>query len=498
MKGSDVNYIDTILAKKESATLDFKADFDKSSIAKAVCSFLNGKGGLTVVGVKETGTVVGISAPERKASEILMYLEKSIIPTPTISVDIQSYRRKKVLVINVWQGTNSPYIYEGSVYYRRGASTSKATSKQLSELIHGKKDLEGRWEANTNIEVELDDIDINEVNVAIKDVLKAGRDIDIPKDPLQFLSKYHLYKNGDFTNGAVLMFGKEPVRYFPQSRVRLSVFKTDKTGEHILYDRLIEKNLFETVNQVTEFFDLAFGVASSFKTTDWKRNDKLGFPRLAIREAILNAVIHRDYTSYSSSIAVNMYPNKMEISSYGKFPKGITVKSLSEDHISVPVNPDIAHMFFIRRWIEKIGIGTVKMIAQCKEQGFSVPKWKVSGNSVTVTFEGVKVPFDYSEGISEGISEGLNELIARATDEGINEGLNKGITDDLKESMLEIIKLLIKEQSLRASDISAKLNKPYKTIERHIKSLRDINAIEFKGAKRAGGYILTDYWKKWM
>ena len=272
------------------------------------------------------------------------------------------------------------------------------------------------------------------------------------------------------------------------------VFKTDKSGEEILYDKIFDKNLFQSINQITDFFDLAFGVSSSFKSTDWKRQDKLGFPRLAVREAILNAFIHRDYSSYSSSIAINIYPDKLQITSYGKLPKGVTIKSLSQDHLSIPVNPDIAHIFFLRKWIEKIGIGTVKMIAQCKEQGFKVPVWKVNENAVTVTFPDISVPFDYSEGISEGLSEGLNKLISDYYNKGISEGTSKGITDSLKNSMLAIIEILIKNKSLRASEIAKKLNKPYKTIERHIKILKDINAITYEGSKKAGGYQIS----KWL
>lgn len=111
------------------------------------------------------------------------------------------------------------------------------------------------------------------------------------------------------------------------------------------------------------------------------------------------------------------------------------------------------------------------MIHQCKEQGFKIPVWKVKDKSVRVTFPDVSVPFNYNEGISEGTS--------------------KGITNSLKVSMLEIIELLIKNESLRASELADKLNKPYKTIERHIKTLRDIGAITYEGSKRAGGYKIN-------
>jgi len=492
MKNDDITYIESILYKKESATLEFKATYNKEQVGMVICSFLNGKGGRVVIGLDENQQIKGVTKADEKADEIARFLEKEIVPEPAVSVDVQSFKGKKLILINVWQGTNQPYILKGGVYFRKGSSTVQASSTQLAKLIHGNQERNKRWEAKSAIEVELDAIDLNEVKSCIKEALSTVRDVNIPSEPLQFLSKYGFYKNGDFTNAAVLLFGNEPVRFYPQVRVRLSVFKTDKTGEKIIYDKIFDRNLFQTVNQITDFFDLAFGVSSSFKSTDWKRNDKLGFPRLAIREAILNAIIHRDYSSYSSSVAINIYPDKLQITSYGKLPKGITIKSLSLDHLSVPVNPDIAHIFFLRKWIEKIGIGTVKMITQCKDQGFEAPVWRTTGNAVTVTFPGISVPFYYSEGISEGISEGLNKLIDDYSSEGISEGTSKGITDSLKESMLEIINLLIKNKSLRASGIAERLNKPYKTIERHLKILKDINAITYKGSKRAGGYEVTN------
>ncbi|MCH8012693.1 MAG: putative DNA binding domain-containing protein [Candidatus Marinimicrobia bacterium] len=496
MKSDDIMQFESILKKEESETLEFKSSYDKEQVGQIICSFLNKKGGQIVIGCGDKNQVIGVTKAKYKADEIAKYLTKEIVPEPVISVDIQNYKNKNVIMINVWQGNNPPYIYKGSIYYRKNISTVKASSAQLAKLIHSSQEINQRWETKPAIEIELDEIDLNEVNGCIKDVTMANRDINIPSDPIQFLSKYGLYKNGDFTNAAVLMFGKEPVQFFPQVRIRLSVYKTDKTGGNILYDKIFDKNLFQSTTQITDFFDLAYGVSSSFKSTDWKRNDKLGFPRLAVREAILNAIIHRDYSSYSGSVAINIYPDKLKISSYGKFPKGITVKSLAEDHLSIPVNPDIAHIFFLRNWIEKIGRGTVKMISQCRDQGFKIPFWRVHGNSVTVTFPGISVPFNYNEGISEGISEGLNKLLIDYYNEGINEGTSKGITDALKASMQEIIELLIKDKSLRASEITGKLNKPYKTIERHIKTLRDIKAIVYMGSKRAGGYQLTEVWQK--
>lgn len=484
MKTGDVNYIQDILQKKESATLEFKAHFDKESCAKVICSFLNRDGGHLVIGVEESQKTKGVQNAKELAVEFQNYLISEIVPEPAISVDIQKVEKKDVLVISVWKGTDQPYIFNGGVYYRVGSTTVQANSKQLAELIHKETDRNQRWETKSAIEVEVEDIDLNEVLDCIIDANSSGREQSLPDNPLQFLNKYGLYKNGDFTNAAVVLFGKNPVKFFPQVRVRLSVFKTDKSGEKLLYDKIFEHNLFKSIRLITDFFDLAYGVSSSFQSTKWTRTDKVSFPRLAIREAILNAFVHRDYSSFSSSIAINIYPDKLQVNSYGSLPKGISVKSLSEDHLSIPVNPDIAHIFFLRGWIEKIGIGTVKMIAHCKDLGFKSPLWKVKDNTVSVTFPDVVVPFNYNEGIIEGIIEGITKLIF--------EGITEGITEGVKESMVQIVSLILTEKSIRASEIAEKLNKPYKTIERHISILKQIGAIEFVGSNRAGGYEIAE------
>lgn len=122
------------------------------------------------------------------------------------------------------------------------------------------------------------------------------------------------------------------------------------------------------------------------------------------------------------------------------------------------------------------------MIANCADNGFNLPVWKLKDN--TVTFHGIVVPFNYSEGLSEG----LNILIAKAIDEGISKGISEGI----KEIYLKVIEVLIKKGSLKVSQIADEIDKPAKTIERYVSFLKGIGAIEFEGSKKAGGYRVTD------
>jgi ATP-dependent DNA helicase RecG len=239
MKTDDANYIKDLLHKKESATLEFKARFDKNEVGKVICSFLNRDGGQLVLGTEENQKVIGIKDAEQLVSEIQNFLIAEIVPEPAVSVDLQTVKKKSLLVVSVWKGTNQPYIFKGGVYYRIGSSTVQADSKQLAALIHKESERNQRWETKSAIEVEVEEIDLNEVLECIKDANLSGREQSLPNNPLQFLSKYRLYKNGDFTNAAVVLFGKNPIKFFPQVRVRLSVFKTDKSGEKLLYDKIL-------------------------------------------------------------------------------------------------------------------------------------------------------------------------------------------------------------------------------------------------------------------
>ncbi|MBC8147790.1 MAG: ATP-binding protein, partial [Bacteroidetes bacterium] len=176
MKTGDVNYIMDLLDKPESINLEFKAIYSKVEIAKVICSFLNRDGGRLVVGVDDHLKIVGVKEAEKLATEIQTYLYQEIVPEPVLSVDIQGLNNKKLLVIAARQGTNQPYIFDGAVYYRKGSSTIKADSKQLSILIHNEAERNQRWEIKPAIEVEVDDINLNDILDCINEIRKTDRE----------------------------------------------------------------------------------------------------------------------------------------------------------------------------------------------------------------------------------------------------------------------------------------------------------------------------------
>lgn len=124
-----------------------------------------------------------------------------------------------------------------------------------------------------------------------------------------------------------------------------------------------------------------------FKPGQPKRQDEPLYPEHAVREALINAFAHRDYSSPAGGVSIHIFPQRLEIWNSGSFLAGVTPESLQEGHISVLRNPDISHVLYLRGLMEKAGRGSVLMIQQCRENGLSDPEWKSDANlGVTVTF----------------------------------------------------------------------------------------------------------------
>ena len=196
---------------------------------------------------------------------------------------------------------------------------------------------------------------------------------DIKKNR-RVLSYYGLFKNGNFTNAAVVLFAKNPSRFIPQARVRVAFLDHGKTGDVFRDDQLLEGNLFKNIEIIQNFFEKHLSFSRKFENNNWKRKDDYVFPMAALREGVMNALVHREYSLVSSALSIIIYNDKLEITNSGKSP--LKQSELKKNHLSMPYNPDIAHMVFLRGYIEKIGRGTLKIIDACKQAGIKTPVWK--------------------------------------------------------------------------------------------------------------------------
>jgi ATP-dependent DNA helicase RecG len=491
MKSEDI--IKDILFKQESEQLEFKATVNNDSLAIAVCAFLNGSGGQILVGVKDDKTVQGVEQAADLARNLEKYLVNAIVPSAPIMVVVEDYEGRQLVLIEVSSGSRQPYIYKGSIYYRRNSRNVKASSDEISALIHQRQNDELHWERRSVLNAEVKDLDEREIKESISDVAKTGRgfvfaDIEIAR----FLIAQNLLQNSNVTNAAVVLYGRFPTKFLPQCRVKISVFR-DKTADKFLHTIMFEDNLFHVFDQVTSFFDVNISTQSRFNDKEWRRTDQT-FPRFALREALLNALVHRDYANLSGSVGINFYEDRLEIANYGMLPSELKVSDLKINHFSLPRNPDIAQVCFLRGMIEKLGRGTIKILEDCKAKGLPTPYWSSTGGVTTVVFPGVTVVGRGNDGTSDGINDGIKSLITealnKAISDGINEGTIDGITTIVKDELKRIMQLIADQPGINTNAITKVIGKSKPTIERYLSLLKQISVIERRGANKVAGYYM--------
>lgn len=493
---NDELLLKNLLKQGESEQLEFLEAVRKDSIARNLCAFLNGDGGRVLVGVSDDGMPVGLADAKKYIEELKIFLLEAIVPSAPVTISVENLGFKQLLALKVWGGSKQPYIFDGNIYFRNGSNTQKATSKEISELIHGRQLSEQHWERQITLGVELEDFDQKLIVDTIIESRKNHRSNFENDNVLEFLNHYGLYLNGSFTNACVVLFGKKPSKFIPQIRVRLTEYADSKTDNNLIRDELFEGNLF-SIRDGLERYVNSLGVRSVFSENQWKRQD-FTFPRKALQEGIINALMHRDYSSFSSSVAISVYPDRFVISNSGKLPKDIEIKDLKKNHSSHPVNPDIAHIVFLRGLIDKLGRGTIKIIEECKDAGLKVPEWKESSNGVTLTFFGPKSLSERKErndAANDAVNDAVSDAVKKKVYDAVNDAVNDAASDAVIDRLIKEVLLLIVEDGKSLKDFMLTFDVARATMQRDMALLKAHQFVVFEGAAKSGVYKLSKVFK---
>jgi ATP-dependent DNA helicase RecG len=462
--------IDNLLQQAQSDRLELKGGAKLDIIAKEITAFINCRGGDLILGVDDNKKVIGIENAAQLALIIQNYLTNNIVPIAPISVIPISYKHKEIILISVWEGANKPYSFKQIIYNRVGKSTIVAKETEIRSLIEDRKNADFNWERMPVLGAELQDLDRYEIQRTIELVKKREYQRTYI-DEEDFLIQQGLMVNGSITNACIVLYGKKPTRYIPQSKIRLTVYPDKNATNTFLEDRFFEGNIFSNISSVFTYLDALY--AKTIKIEGIHRTEKKNYPEIALREGILNAIVHRDYKSANGFLQISIFSDRTEISNYGSLPEGITVADLKKEHPSILRNPDIANICFIRQYIEMVGSGIIRILSECKKNGFKTPKWVDKNNILLLTFPGVSHVMN--EGISEGISEGVNIKI-----EGLSEGT--------KEVLTKIFSYIDKNPLSKTAEIEKLIGKSNATTERYLKILKENKYIEYIGANKTGGY----------
>lgn len=246
------------------------------------------------------------------------------------------------------------------------------------------------WDATPAVKATLGDVDSSAVTRFVRDARK-GRNFPLPEDaaPAEVLDKLHLLDAPHPSLAALLLFGKDPQRFLPASIVKCAHFHGTHVAKPIPAHIDIKGTAFELVNGAVDFVLSKIDASVGTREESAQAPVTYEIPREVIREAIVNAVAHRDYTS-NASVQISLFADRLEIWNPGNLPPSLTLDQLRKEHRSFPRNLLFAEALYLARYIERYGTGTGDMIQRCREADLPEPDFQLTDGFVTVIYRPVR------------------------------------------------------------------------------------------------------------
>jgi len=394
----------------ESQSLEFKESLKlKDEIGETVSAFSNSDGGTIIVGASDNGGVPGVDIGKNTLEELANYIKRNTDPHIFPSVKIQEVGRESVVVVEVKGSAEKPVFFKNHAYKRVGKTNQMISSSELRKLA---KESGGRvyWDERVCEDADLEDIEEEKVRWFLKEARhERGLDINESSSVEDALLRLKLLKAEKPTNGAVLLFGRDPQRKFIQSEIKCIRFKgVGVTGEMIDL-RTVGGDVFDQLIEAEKFIFNNIALSAWIEDGKIQRQERWEYPPKAIREALANAISHRDYET-TSRVQVRIFDDRMEFWNPGRLPEGWTVETLRHVHESIPGNPSIAKQFFWVKYIEEVGTGTNKIIEWCIDWGLPEPEFEFTGTSLVVTLWKSKLNEEYLNTL--GLNERQREAIS--------------------------------------------------------------------------------------
>lgn len=460
--------INSLITDGESKTIEFKktiAELEK--LGKAISGMLNTKGGYCFVGISDSGKIIGTEVADvtkKKLTDFCNHFDPSpnieieYIPIPKTNKHIIAFHCK-------YFKENTPYTFKGRAYIKTESGVELMPSEKYKQLLLEHAGLTKAWEAMKANHYTIDDLDHDEIIKTIKMGLAEGR---IPEEEFtqnieEVLIHFDLIQNGILNNAAVVLFAKKMPADYSQCFIRMGRF-VDETMDEALDSKQIRGNAFQILAEAQDFIKRHIPLTSRYSSNQFERIDEYALPLLAVREAIINSICHRDYSKQSGDISLLIFNNYLEIHNIGHLYGGLTIDQLSHRHPSRRRNERIAQVFFARKLIDRWGGGTSRILRLCAEQ--NLPKPIFAENS-----DGFLVKFTF--------------------DPPLGPVKIRGFSVSLTSRQSELMKILKEHKRLTFKEIMALLKNvaSERTVRNDLAKLRVIHAIISEGRGRGAIWI---------
>jgi ATP-dependent DNA helicase RecG len=369
----------------ESDTLEFKKSLSLIEPAlRSICGFLNHHGGVISFGRTNTGAIVGVDPADHSLRRLSQQITSRIKPEITPDIRVIEDQGKHLIVVTVPEGIGKPYFLDGIAYMRTGTENRVMPPDELKRIILSEYALP--WDDQPCRGASLDDIDAPSVRAFLDRAQKERRFDADPSIPVKTaLEKLGVLIGEEPTNAAILFFGKDPQRFFIQSEVRCARFKGEEVSSTYLTMNVLHGRIDQLIEDANRFIAQTIRKAAWVVPGKMQREEHWEYPPDALREAVINAVCHRDYSS-SGNVQIRIFDSRAQVWNPGILPEGITVDLLKVEHASRPRNKTVARLLFLIGYIEQWGSGTLSMISACERDGVPDPEFREAGSNFVVTF----------------------------------------------------------------------------------------------------------------
>lgn len=360
----------------ESQNIEWKQSW-RDEYLKWICGFANAKGGKIFIGKDDRGNVVGIENHKRLMDDI----PNKIVASLGLVCEVNLHQEADNYYIEIdVQPHDVPISYHGKYHFRSGSTKQELHGTSLNEFLLRKT---GKtWDDVIEPSATLEDIDEKAVGAFKRGAVKSGRlpQVENENDIRQIFENLRLTKDEKLKRAAVLLFGKDPRNFYINAYLKIGKF--GKSDDDLLSQEIIESNAFELANQTLEILDKKY-FTKSISYDGLHRIETTEYPYEAIRETLLNAIVHRQYMG--APIQISLYDDKIMIWNFGTLPEPMTFEDLKHKHASHPRNPIPADVFFKGGLIESWGRGTLKIIDECKSAGLPTPEIAEMTGGIIVT-----------------------------------------------------------------------------------------------------------------
>lgn len=469
----DLNWVNSIIHNGETDTVEYKksiAEIDK--LGKALCGQLNANGGYGFIGITDSGKVIGTEVTDATKKKITAFKDY-FDPWPNIDIEyiqLPDTTNQIIVFISKKSADDGPYTFKGKPYLKTPSGIKAMPSEKYKKLLLEHVGVSKLWESLSSNHYSINDLDHDEIIRTFKVGIREGR---IPEDEYtenvtEILTHFDLIHDGVINNAGMVLFSKKMPAEYSQCFLRMGRF-VDDTMDEVIDSKQIRGNAFELLNEATDFIKRHLPISSRYDPNQFERIDELALPLLAIREAVINAICHRDYSIRAGDISIYIFNDCLEIHNIGHLYGGLTIDQLKSRHPSRRRNERIAQVFHARKLIDRFGGGTRRILRLCAEQDVPEPIFSEEN-------DGFQVTFVFKEPI------GAQKKAASIP------------TQKLSQRQLEIINLLGVNNGLTTKMLRESLSNPptERWLRNELNALSELNIVKAEGATTNRKWVLIN------